>query len=53
MVPMEIHDLRGVAFILGYTVEGTGRMLEDYRRTTRRARKVFDRLFYGAVDDAV
>ena len=29
-----------------------GRMVDDYRRVTRRARQVFERLFYGLEDDA-
>ena len=33
-------------------IEQTGRMLDDYRRTTRRARQVMERLFYGIDPDA-
>ena len=47
MVPTDVHDLRAVAYVLGYSSEGSGRLLDDYRRTTRVARRVFDRLFYG------
>jgi len=50
MVPTDLNDLRAVAFILGYSVGDSGRLLEDYRRATRLARQVFDRLFYGVVD---
>jgi glutamate-ammonia-ligase adenylyltransferase len=36
-----------VARLMGYPRSGTGDMLEDYRRTTRRARSVTERVFYG------
>ena len=52
MVPIDVRELRAVAFVLGYPVGESGRMLEDYRRITRRARLVFERLFYGLEDDA-
>jgi len=51
MVPTDVADLRAVSFLLGYSVDGSGRLLEDYRRVTRQARRVFDRIFYGIVDD--
>lgn len=47
MVPTDVKDLRGVAFVLGYSAGDAGQLLEEYRRTTRVARRVFDRLFYG------
>jgi glutamate-ammonia-ligase adenylyltransferase len=52
MVPVDVRERRGVAFVLGYGLDETGRMLDDYRRTTRRARLVFERLFYGLDADA-
>jgi len=51
LVPTDVRDLRAVAFVLGYSAEGAGRLVDDYRRTTRVARKVFDRLFYGITDE--
>ena len=51
-VPSDVRDLRAVAYVLGYPIEQTGRMLDDYRRTTRRARQVMERLFYGIDPDA-
>jgi glutamate-ammonia-ligase adenylyltransferase len=51
MVPTDVRELRAVAFVLGYPAGESGRMLDDYRRITRRARLVFDRLFYGLTDD--
>jgi glutamate-ammonia-ligase adenylyltransferase len=52
MVPVDVRERRAVAFVLGYGLDETGRMLDDYRRTTRRARLVFERLFYGLDADA-
>ncbi len=51
-VPSDVRDLRAVAYVLGYPIEQTGRMIDDYRRTTRRARQVMERLFYGLDPDA-
>ncbi|MHB8796125.1 MAG: bifunctional [glutamine synthetase] adenylyltransferase/[glutamine synthetase]-adenylyl-L-tyrosine phosphorylase [Candidatus Nanopelagicales bacterium] len=51
MVPVDVRDLRAVAFVLGYAVTDSGRLVEDYLRVTRRARVVFERLFYGDVPD--
>lgn len=51
MVPTDVRDLGAIAFVLGYPSNDSGRLLEDYRRTTRLARWVFDRLFYG-IDEA-
>lgn len=50
MVPTDVRELRAVSFVLGYPPGDSGRLLEDYRRVTRRARHVFERLFYGIVD---
>jgi glutamate-ammonia-ligase adenylyltransferase len=48
VVPTEVRELRAVAFVLGYPLADSGRLVEDYLRVTRRARLVFERLFYGA-----
>jgi [glutamine synthetase] adenylyltransferase / [glutamine synthetase]-adenylyl-L-tyrosine phosphorylase len=45
--PAEPRELAAVGRYLGYD-GGTGEMVDDYRRTTRRARAVMERLFYGA-----
>ncbi|GAA2442941.1 bifunctional [glutamine synthetase] adenylyltransferase/[glutamine synthetase]-adenylyl-L-tyrosine phosphorylase [Streptomyces macrosporus] len=45
--PSEPRELAAVARHLGCEPGHVGEMLEDYRRTTRRARAVVDRLFYG------
>jgi len=43
-VPTSARDLAAVAYVLGY--EAGGDLIEDYRRTTRRARGVVERVFY-------
>jgi glutamate-ammonia-ligase adenylyltransferase len=47
LVPTDVRELGAVAHILGYPPGESGALLEDYRRTTRRARMVAERLFYG------
>lgn len=46
-LPGDVRDLRAIAYVLGYEPDESGRMVEDYLRVTRRARVVFERLFYG------
>ncbi|OEV02456.1 bifunctional [glutamine synthetase] adenylyltransferase/[glutamine synthetase]-adenylyl-L-tyrosine phosphorylase [Streptomyces oceani] len=56
--PSEPRELAAVARYLGYDAgpgredaesgAGTGEMLDDYRRMTRRARGVMERVFYGS-----
>ncbi|MFD0572843.1 bifunctional [glutamine synthetase] adenylyltransferase/[glutamine synthetase]-adenylyl-L-tyrosine phosphorylase [Kitasatospora gansuensis] len=45
--PGEARELAGVARYLGYGSGHTGELVDDYRRTTRRARAVVEDLFYG------
>jgi [glutamine synthetase] adenylyltransferase / [glutamine synthetase]-adenylyl-L-tyrosine phosphorylase len=45
--PGDARELAAVARYLGFAPGHVGDMLEDYRRRTRRARAVVDRLFYG------
>lgn len=47
-VSTDLIDLRLMADVLG--LPNGPSLLEDYRRTTRRARVVFDERFYGIVD---
>lgn len=47
MVPTDPRERASVAFILGYPLGESMQMIEDYRRLTRRARAVMERLFYG------
>ncbi|MBH5334524.1 bifunctional [glutamine synthetase] adenylyltransferase/[glutamine synthetase]-adenylyl-L-tyrosine phosphorylase [Streptomyces pactum] len=44
--PAESRELAAVGRYLGYESGHVGEMLDDYRRTTRRARAVVERLFY-------
>ncbi|GLW72454.1 glutamate-ammonia-ligase adenylyltransferase [Kitasatospora phosalacinea] len=46
--PGDARELAGVARYLGYGVGHSGELVDEYRRTTRRARRVVERLFYGA-----
>ncbi|MCX3062802.1 bifunctional [glutamine synthetase] adenylyltransferase/[glutamine synthetase]-adenylyl-L-tyrosine phosphorylase [Streptomyces beihaiensis] len=46
--PSDGRELGAVARYLGYDPGHVGDMLEDYRRTTRRARAVVEERFYGA-----
>ncbi|MFJ5528629.1 bifunctional [glutamine synthetase] adenylyltransferase/[glutamine synthetase]-adenylyl-L-tyrosine phosphorylase [Streptomyces sp. NPDC093261] len=46
--PTEARELAAVGRYLGYGPGHAGDMLDDYRRTTRRARTVVEELFYGA-----
>ncbi|MCE7081580.1 bifunctional [glutamine synthetase] adenylyltransferase/[glutamine synthetase]-adenylyl-L-tyrosine phosphorylase [Streptomyces sp. ST2-7A] len=46
--PNESRELGAVARYLGYPLGHGGELLDDYRRTTRRARVVMEDLFYGS-----
>ncbi|MDH6449473.1 MULTISPECIES: bifunctional [glutamine synthetase] adenylyltransferase/[glutamine synthetase]-adenylyl-L-tyrosine phosphorylase [unclassified Streptomyces] len=46
--PTEARELAAVGRYLGYGPGHAGDMLDDYRRTARRARGVVEELFYGA-----
>ncbi|MFI7579951.1 bifunctional [glutamine synthetase] adenylyltransferase/[glutamine synthetase]-adenylyl-L-tyrosine phosphorylase [Kocuria sp. M1N1S27] len=46
-LPSKRADLEAVARWCGYPHGGAGRLEEDYLRTTRKARAVFERIFYG------
>ncbi|MCB5181065.1 bifunctional [glutamine synthetase] adenylyltransferase/[glutamine synthetase]-adenylyl-L-tyrosine phosphorylase [Streptomyces antimicrobicus] len=46
--PSDSRELAAVSRYLGYGPGKAGEMLDDYRRTTRRARAVVEDLFYGA-----
>ncbi|MFE2596294.1 bifunctional [glutamine synthetase] adenylyltransferase/[glutamine synthetase]-adenylyl-L-tyrosine phosphorylase [Streptomyces sp. NPDC059396] len=47
--PSDGRELAAMGRYLGYGPGHVGDMLDDYRRTTRRARSVVEELFYGAV----
>ena len=46
-LPSGGRELAGVARALGYPAESSGDFLDDYRRATRRARAVVERVFYA------
>ena len=47
VLPAKQAELAAVARILGYPPDASQDLIEDYRRTARRARSVMERLFYG------
>jgi glutamate-ammonia-ligase adenylyltransferase len=46
-LPTSGAELDGAARVLGYPAGDQGRFLDDYRRATRRARAVVERVFYA------
>jgi glutamate-ammonia-ligase adenylyltransferase len=46
-LPSSGRELAGVARALGYPADTQGDFLDDYRRATRRARAVVERVFYA------
>ncbi len=46
-VPTDARMLARVAHLLHYSPDDRGAMSEDYRRASRRARNVMERIFYG------
>jgi glutamate-ammonia-ligase adenylyltransferase len=46
ILPTSGRDLAGVALALGYPAGAQGEFLDDYRRVTRRARLVVEKVFY-------
>lgn len=48
VLPMDHHQLEGVARLMEYPAGSANHLEDDYLRVTRRARRVFERLFYDA-----
>ncbi|WP_283133834.1 bifunctional [glutamine synthetase] adenylyltransferase/[glutamine synthetase]-adenylyl-L-tyrosine phosphorylase [Rhizohabitans arisaemae] len=46
-IPADIRERAKLAGVLGYPPDATSDLVEDYLRTTRRARAVVERVFYG------
>ncbi len=46
-LPSDRIGRAGVAHLLGYAPDDSGRLVEDYLRTARHARSVVDRVFWG------
>ena len=42
----QANERKGVAHLLGYGMDQSEQMIDDYLRTTRHARKVVERIFY-------
>ncbi|CAN5440307.1 bifunctional [glutamine synthetase] adenylyltransferase/[glutamine synthetase]-adenylyl-L-tyrosine phosphorylase [soil metagenome] len=49
LLPVDRQQLDGVARLMAYPVGAASRLEEDYLRTTRLARQVFEREFYGKI----
>ncbi|MGW0588238.1 bifunctional [glutamine synthetase] adenylyltransferase/[glutamine synthetase]-adenylyl-L-tyrosine phosphorylase [Streptosporangium sp. NPDC002607] len=45
-IPVDVRERMLIARALGYPPDGTEDFVDDYRRATRRARRVVDRVFY-------
>ncbi|UCR89495.1 bifunctional [glutamine synthetase] adenylyltransferase/[glutamine synthetase]-adenylyl-L-tyrosine phosphorylase [Mycetocola spongiae] len=52
VLPVDRGQLEGIARILEYPAGSATELEQDYLRTTRRARAVFERLFYDAPGEA-
>jgi glutamate-ammonia-ligase adenylyltransferase len=46
-LPSAAAELAIVARLLGYPPDGSQQLAEDWRRASRHARSVMERLFYG------
>jgi glutamate-ammonia-ligase adenylyltransferase len=46
-LPSSATELAVVARLLGYPPDGAQQLAEDWRRASRQARTVSERLFYG------
>ncbi|MBM3691098.1 MAG: bifunctional [glutamine synthetase] adenylyltransferase/[glutamine synthetase]-adenylyl-L-tyrosine phosphorylase [Actinobacteria bacterium] len=42
------NQLRALSYLLNYPVDNSNQLVDDYLRTARRAREVFERLFYDS-----
>ena len=51
MLPTDRQALEAVSRVLEYPPGSASRLEEDYLRTTRLARQVFERRFYGPRND--
>jgi hypothetical protein len=47
-LPSDNRELASLAELLGYGPGESSHLLADYRRVTRRARTVVDRIFWGS-----
>ena len=49
-VPTDLIELSRVSHLLGYGLRGGQKLIDDYRKLTRRSRSVIKREFYGEVE---
>ena len=47
VLPTALPELAAVSRLLGYPPEAPADLVQDWRRTARRARAVMERVFYG------
>ena len=47
-IPTDQQELRALGFSMGYPTENANQLVEEYLRKARRAREVFERLFYDS-----
>jgi glutamate-ammonia-ligase adenylyltransferase len=47
VLPSALPDLAATATLLGYQADAVQDLVQDWRRTARRARAVVERVFYG------
>lgn len=47
-IPVDQQELRTLSYLLGYSTDNSNQLVEDYLRTARRAREVFERVFYDS-----
>jgi glutamate-ammonia-ligase adenylyltransferase len=52
VLPVDRKQLDGIARILEYPRGSAAQLEQDYLSHTRRARTVFERIFYGFVSDS-
>lgn len=47
LLPSDYTELSAITYLMGYRSDKAGELEQDYLRSTRRARKVMERIFYG------
>ncbi|MCG5212158.1 bifunctional [glutamine synthetase] adenylyltransferase/[glutamine synthetase]-adenylyl-L-tyrosine phosphorylase [Streptosporangium sp. KLBMP 9127] len=49
-IPVDVRERALISRAMGYPPDGSEDFIDDYRRATRRARRVVERVFYGTPD---
>jgi glutamate-ammonia-ligase adenylyltransferase len=47
VLPVDIHDLDGIARLMGYPAGAASTLEEDYLSVTRKSRQVVEKVFFG------